>query len=137
VVDGTHTVTAKAMDTIGQNTTDTSNVTVQNQAPTNVHIASIEMSKKVAGINTEAIATVTIVDANNNPIEGAMVSGHWSGLASDSDSGVTDDNGKVLLQSDKVKNAQGTFTFRVDDVILSGWVYDPTANIETSDSITV
>ncbi|MDI6889275.1 MAG: S8 family serine peptidase [Methanocellales archaeon] len=112
------------------------------EAPSNtIHIADIEMStgSRTAGRNTFtwAVATVKIVDASGNPVEGATVSGHWSSLTTDSDSGVTDANGQVSLNSDRVKNAKGTFTLTVDDVILSGWVYDSAANVETSDSITV
>jgi hypothetical protein len=70
------------------------------------------------------------------PVKGATVSGHWSGLTSDKDSGLTGVDGKVSLSSDQVKNAKGTFTFTVDNVALAGWIYDPSANKETSDSIT-
>jgi hypothetical protein len=84
------------------------------------------------------MATVTIVDQSGSPVEGATVSGHWSGATSDSDTGGTGANGKVSLESDKVKNAPSgtTFTFTVDNVVLAGWTYDSSANIETSDSIT-
>ena len=43
--------------------------------------------------------------------------------------------GKVSLKSDQRKNANGTFTFTVDDVTLDAWTYYPSANIEDSDSI--
>ena len=80
---------------------------------------------------------MTIVDANGSPVEGATVYGTWSGLTSDSDSGTTGSDGKVALDSDSVKNAAGTFTFTVDNVVLDGWEYDAGANDETSDTITV
>ncbi len=102
---------------------------------------TLDLSTVQRGPNlwTYTIATVTIVDQGNIPIEGATVSGHWSGATDDSDSGVTDAYGKVSLESDKVKNASsGTvFTFTVDDVASSGLTYDPTLNGETSNSITV
>ena len=106
----------------------------------NMHVKSIEMSlKKTAGIYVNAIATVTIVYGNVNPVEGATVDGHWSGATSDVDSGVTDIYGKVSLESNKVrKPKRGTiFTFTVDNVSKVGWTYDPLANVETSDSIMV
>jgi len=104
-----------------------------------MHIASIDMSLKTAGPNTNAVALVTIVDATGLPVGDATVEGHWSDATSDTDSGLTDVNGAVALDSDKVKNPpSGTvFTFTVDDVSLTGWTYDPAANVETSDSITV
>jgi N-acetylmuramoyl-L-alanine amidase len=103
-----------------------------------MHVASIDMSLQTRGPWTNAIATVTIIDADGVPVEGATVSGHWSGATSDSDSGVTDADGKVSLKSDRVKDPPSgtTFTFTVDDVVLSRWTYDPSIG-ETSDSITV
>ncbi len=104
-----------------------------------MHVASIDMSLKTRGVFTNAIATVTVVDADNVPVEVATVYGHWENATSDSDSGPTDGNGQVTLQSDTVKKApSGTmFTFVVDDITKDGWIYDPNANVENSDSITV
>jgi serine protease len=104
-----------------------------------MHVASIAMALKRSGINTSALATVAIVDAAGNPVAGANVSGHWSGVTSDTDVGLTDSTGKVTLQSNNVKRAPKgtTFTLSVDNVVLSGWTYDAAANVETSDSITV
>ncbi len=108
-----------------------------------MHVNDIAMGLEtvVRGKNTftYAIATVTIADDNiePNPVEGATVSGHWSGATSDKDSGVTDTYGQVSLQSNKVKNPTSgvtTFTFTVDDVIKDG--YTPLINVEMSDSIT-
>ncbi len=134
-----------AVDAAG-NEAELSNIASATVAPTpsnTMHVASIDMSlgTQIAGKNTFtwAIATVTIVDAVGDSVEGATVSVHWEGATTDSDSGVTDANGQVALTSRRVKGApSGTiFTFVVDDVILSGVTYDPTANVETSDSITV
>jgi len=109
-------------------------------APSNtMHVSNIEMSLKTAGINVNAIAIVTIVDSGGNPVEGSTVSGHWSETTTDSDSGITDANGEVSLESKKVKNPSSgtTFTFTVDNVTKDGWTYNSSANTETSDSISV
>ena len=101
-----------------------------------IHVSRIDMSVQTQGPNKYAVAKVTIVNSSNNPVLGATVSGHWSGLTSDSDSGVTDSNGQVSLSSNKVsKSVSGTFTFCVDNVTLTGGTYDPNANVETCDSI--
>ena len=91
---------------------------------------------KQAGRNvfTTAVATVTIVDTNG-PVEGATVSGYWSELTNDADSGVTDANGVVILKSDAVKNASGRFTFTVYSVTKGEIMYEPIG--ETSDYIDV
>jgi fibronectin type 3 domain-containing protein len=111
--------------------------TLEGAPPTAMHVADIAMSTKVAGKNVNGIATVTVVDAGGVPVEGATVSGHWSGLTSDSDSGITLADGTVSLSSNKLKNPSGTFTFTVDNITKAGWTYDSAANVETSDSITV
>ena len=139
---GDNDVTVQVEDVAGATDTQSFTVTVD-AAPTNVmHVLSIEMSLVVrkAGKNifTHAVAKVTIVDASNNPVEGATVEGHWSVATSDIDFGMTNADGQVSLHSDEVKNApqETTFTFTVVNVVLNGWTYDPSQNIETSNSIT-
>ena len=119
--------------------TDTATVTVTEAADNTMRAASIDMALKIAGINTRALATITIVAAEGFPIQGVTVSGVWSDAASDSDSGITDANGQVTVESYRVKRPSigTTFTFTVTDVSHTAWEYDSTANDETSDSITV
>jgi subtilisin len=102
-----------------------------------MHVAGLTMSVLTSGRQKSARATVTIVDAGGQPVEGAAVSGRWSGLTTDSDTGTTATNGQVALQSNKTKLASGTFTFTVTGVSKSGWTYDSAANVETSDSISI
>ena len=133
--DGTHTITAEVTDSGGKTGSDSISITV---GTLSMHVSDIHMSLKKAGINVNAIATVTIVDDNTepNPVEGATVFGTWSGATDDSDSGVTDVNGKVSLLSDKVKIPKGetaTFTFTVDDVIKDGY---PSLN-DVGDSVSI
>ena len=109
--------------------------------PKIMYVESIDMSAETVyrGPNawTRAVATVTILDTDGSPVEGATVYGHWSGLVNEDVSGVTDANGQVIFKTSLVKNASGTFTFTVDDVVKEGYIYDSSLNKETSDSITV
>jgi PKD repeat protein len=98
-----------------------------------VHVYDITMAIKQAGPNHSALATVTIVDANNVPVSSAVVYGTFSGATSDSVSRQTDSYGQVTLKSSRVKDPSATWTFCVDDVVKSGWTYDPAANVETCD----
>ena len=113
--------------------------TTQEGTVQTMHISAIDMSLKETGPNVSAIATVTIVDSSGAAVFEVAVSGHWSDATSDTDAGTTDASGQVSLNSDKLKNpAPGTtFTFTVDNVEKAGWTYDSSANVETSDSITV
>ncbi|MGB2727362.1 MAG: S8 family serine peptidase [Halobacteriota archaeon] len=140
---GEYTVELTVTDNDGSTDTDTAIVTVSEVPAYTMHIDRIDMStdSRRAGRNpfVWAVATVTIFDDSGNPVEGATVSGDWSGATSDSDSGVTGANGQVSLESDSVKNPPSgtTFTFTVDNIAKDGWTYDPSKNVETSDSITV
>jgi len=116
--------------------------TTQEAGATVMHVANIDMFLQTLGVNTTAMAEVTIFDAGNNPVANAMLYGHWENATSDSDSGESDANGVVerwSLQSDSIKKAPSgtTFTFVVDNIVKEGWTYDPEANVETSDSISV
>ena len=137
--DGNHAITAEVTDSGSETGSASIGITVGTPITDNIHVSDIDMSFKTAGPNVNAIATVTIVDSSNKPVEGATVSGIWSGATTDTDSGITDGMGQVSLKSDKVRNPVGgtTFTFTVDSVTKEGWTYDSSKNTETSDSITV
>jgi hypothetical protein len=98
-------------------------------------VDDIAMSYQQAGRNYKARATVTILDADSAPVEGATVSGTFSGATSEGVSGVTGADGQVALTSSNKKDG-GTWDFCVDDVVKSGWTYDLNANVKTCDSIT-
>ncbi len=152
VVEGTYTVTTSAEGyenanqgvTVSADAQSTANFALKSlPAPGKIYVSHIDMAfmKAVAGKNTfyTSVATVSIVGENETPIEGAVVSGHWSGATKDTDSGVTDNIGQVSLNSNKVKNPKigATFTFIVDNVSKDGWKYYADANVETFDSISV
>ncbi|NOQ32928.1 MAG: hypothetical protein GQ567_01820 [Methanosarcinales archaeon] len=117
------------------------NFTTNEAASNTMHVDNISMllGDRSAGRNTFvwAVATVTILNESGSPVEGATVEGYWSGLTSDFDSETTDTEGHATLNSDSVKNAEGTFNFTVSNVSLTGLTYDPEANEEISNSIDV
>ncbi len=101
-----------------------------------MYVFDITMSGKKTGNNRSATAVVTIKDTVGNFVSGATVYGIWSGATTGSVSGTTGANGTVSFQSASIKKA-GTFTFTVNNVTKSGYTYNPSLNIETSDSVTV
>ncbi len=135
----------RSVDAAGNATTDNNNglyTFTTTTAPINtMHVASITMSTTTYKLKGRtyvyATALVTIADQNSNPVTGATVSGHWSGLTTDVDTGVTGATGQVALRSNAILLTTGTFTFTVDNVVLTDWTYDSAANVETSDSITI
>ena len=136
----TYTVTLIVTDDDGATDTDTVIVTVTAASPTNtMHVDSIDMElNHIWAQYYYATAIVTIVDATNNPVGNAAVSYHWEDATNGQGSIVTDSTGRTPLLYAVSKASSGTtFTFVVDDVTKEGWAYDPDANEETSDSVTV
>jgi serine protease len=133
---GEYPVTLIVTDDGSFSDTDMAIVTVTDELTSFMHIVDIEMSIKRAGSNVNAIATIFIIADSGIPVGGVTVSGHWDGLTADNDSGITDENGAISFSSDKLKNANETFTFNVDSLTKDGWTYEVSADFEQSDSIT-
>jgi len=101
---------------------------------TEMHVHSIVVSLKTAGLNNTCKAVVTIVDENNDPVEGATVYGTFSGDASGTENAVTNASGEATLSVLVLgKGAVSTFTFCVDNVTGS-LTYVPGDNVETCDT---
>jgi len=139
---GPDSFTYEICDTDGFCDTGTVTIIVTEANPT-MHIASIDVSftsEKKAGPNIFGYATavVTIKDENSNLVPNATVSGHWSGATSDIDSDITDNFGNVSLYSDTAKVRSGDkFTFTVDNVTHSDFIYNASANVEYYKSTTL
>jgi serine protease AprX len=132
----TYTVVLTVTDDDDATDTDSQDVTVDDTVPT-MFVFAIDMSGKAAGPNRSATAVVTIKDTDGNLVEGATVYGNWSGDYNASVSNLTLADGTATFNSGKVRQANATFTFTADDVVKSGYTYDPELNIETSDTIVV
>jgi hypothetical protein len=109
---------------------------VEAEASPKMHVSAISMAVKASGSYKYATATVTLASISNAPVAGASVSGYWTGLAVNSGPATTNSKGQATFRSyDVAKSATGTFTFCVSNAVLTGWVYDPTANAVTCKSL--
>jgi len=88
-----------------------------------VWVQSIDLSIESKGPNTNAQATVLVLDQDNNPVFKGEVHSHWGGITTDSDVFSTKKNGTGSCESDKVKNPVGWWYFYVDDVVVAGYVF--------------
>ncbi|ODS38513.1 MAG: hypothetical protein A7316_00885 [Candidatus Altiarchaeales archaeon WOR_SM1_86-2] len=109
-------------------------------AVSTMHTGNITFTSDVRSWRTtpycKVTVTVPIIDASNAGVKEAEVYGSWSGAYNEDVSGTTSGEGLVSFRTGWVRGC-GTFTFTVNDVTKTDWVYDPSANIETSDSITL
>lgn len=94
-----------------------------------MYVGKIELATGIRATRgsayVRALATVTILDENGVPVEGATVDGHWESATTDSRFGTTGADGRVRIQSAAVKNPPNgtTFTFVIDDVSKEGWTW--------------
>ncbi len=135
---GTYTATLTVTDNAGL--TDTRSVTITAQQAATIKtlsIAGIAMSLRTFRKDeADALAQITVRDKDGNPVSGATVTGAWSGVVSGTGTATTNTSGVAAIRSKRVKAPAGSvFTFSVTGASLSGYSYDPSLNVETSDSI--
>jgi len=131
---GTYEVTLTVTDDQGAIDTDTVSITAASGVEIPMHVADIMMGIDQRGVNVSAFAKVTVVDDSNVPVQNASVSGKWSGLVSENQTGYTDADGQVVFTSQRTKSS-GTFVFEVTNLHVAGYIYTPENNVETSDAI--
>jgi hypothetical protein len=123
-------VTATATDTIGQTTSDTNNVTVDNVADPTIHSGDLDSSAVGAarGGKWTATVTITIHDDGEVAVANATVDGSWSNGANGSGSCLTDSVGECVITRDRIKRNSASVTFTVDTVAHATLTYSPSAN---------
>ncbi len=143
---GTHSLNADAAAVVGEadiaDNALTATTTVSEPQPViAVHVASIDMSLNKQGANYDCTASVIVVDVDGTPVTDAVVTGSWTfnGTALNDASGTTDGSGIASLQSAKIRKAKSgeVFIVTVTGITKDGSVYDPAANVETSDTLIV
>ena len=133
---GSHTVVLSVSDAKGNTAEIPTTWTFTVNTQKTMHVESITMKTVPSSQNTYATATIKIVDANNNPLKGAIVTGQWSGATADHDTATTSLSGIVTLQSNNVRRAPSgtTYTITVTNVQLTGYTFTP--GIADTNSIT-
>ncbi len=133
---GTYTASLAVFDNTGLSGTASVVIAVKDVVVVTpvLSVSDIAMSKVKTPKGTQAKAVVTVRDGTGAVVANATVTGSWSGVTMSNVSGLTGTAGTASFTSSATKQA-GTFTFKVTGVSLSGYTYDPTKNVETTDSI--
>jgi beta-glucanase (GH16 family) len=121
VTSGNVTLTAIATDNEGATTSTSVSVTGQSAGnPTSVIVASLSTGTGNAGKGKKyGTALVSITDDLGTPVDGALVSGTFSGTFSETVSGTTDAAGAVTLRTQGTASGGVTVFFCVDDVVAA------------------
>ena len=102
-----------------------------------MHVSAIDMWYEQKGPNSFVDTQVTIRDSNGSPVSGATVS--VTTIEPDgaevSNTGSTGDAGTATFKLRS--NHSGTYESRVTAVSKEGWTYDETANVETTETLTL
>jgi serralysin len=133
---GTYTATLTVTDNRGGSGTASTQIVVSQNPALVMRIGSITMALVSSSSGSSARATVRILNASGQPVQGATVSGNWTGLVKHTGTATTDANGYAVLTS-RSSRKKGTFTITITNVTRSGYIYNASANTETTKSIVV
>jgi PKD repeat protein len=128
---GDASFTYKAYDGTEYSAVATVTITVNEvNVPTSLHVGDLSSTARSVKKFWKADVKVTVLDANENPVGRAVVSGIWSDGTSDS---CTTDatNGQCVVKMTKISNSEVEVTFTVSDVTHDTLSYEPNDNIET------
>ena len=136
VPDGAHSVSATATDTIGQTSSDSNNVTVDNVPDANMHVGDLDGSAVVTGPGGKwsATATITVHDDGEAAVANATVNGSWSAGANGSGSCVTNASGQCDITRNNIKRNSSSITFTVTNVTHATLTYNAANHDPDGDS---
>ena len=127
---GTFTATLTVTDNRGGTASNSVVITVAPAPIVSMRVSNITSQTLNQGPNKYVRLTLTVLDANNNPVSGAVVSGTWSGLVSGNGSATTNASGQAVIDSPKTKKS-GSTTFTVSSVTKSGYSYNAATSVTT------
>ncbi len=129
VPDGAHVVSATATDTIGQTTSDSNNITVDNVPDPTMHVGDLDASTSTGrGGKWNATVTITVHDSGEALVADATVNGSWSNGTSGSGSCVTNASGQCSVTRNNIRRNANSVTFTVTSVTHASLAYAPGDN---------
>ena len=127
---GTFSATLTVTDNRGGAASNSVVITVTPAPIVSMRVSAITGAALAQGANKYARVTLTVLDANNQPVPGAVVSGAWSGLVSGNGSATTNASGQAVIDSPRAKKS-GNVTFTVSGVTKSGFTYNAATSVTT------
>ena len=99
-----------------------------------MRVSNVQGSSTNQGGSWTALVTVTVVDGGGNPLNGAQVSGNWGSAAVVSCQTGAEEQpaGTCQISKSGIAKKQGSVTFTVDLVTLTGYTYEPENSVTTT-----
>jgi len=105
--------------------------------PPTMHVDDIQMSYvQLNKTRYEVSADITIKDEDAYPVNGATVSAQWT-LPKGRQVNQQQVTGATGVASFSISSKAGTYQICVTDVTKAGWIYDPSQNVKTCETLTV
>jgi len=93
-----------------------------------MHVGDLDGSSVSGGSTWNATVTITVHDASENPVAGAVVTGSWSAGTTGSGTCTTNASGQCSITKTGIRNTSNSVTFTVTNVTKSGSSYNSAAN---------
>jgi calcineurin-like phosphoesterase family protein len=93
-----------------------------------MHIGDLDGAGTKQSGQWTATVTLTVHDANHNPVANATVSGNWSNGASGTATCTTGSNGQCNVSKSGISNGTSSVTFTVNNVTRTNFTYTSTSN---------
>jgi hypothetical protein len=97
-------------------------------ATTSMHIGDLDSTSTTQANKWTATVTITVHDANHNPLANATVTGSWSSGASGTASCTTGSNGQCNVSKSNIRYGKSSVTFTINNVTRSNYTYTSASN---------
>src|SRR5688500_384922 len=103
---------------------------------TTMHIGDLDATSTIQGNLWTASVTITVHDANHNPLANVTVSGKWSNGASGTATCTTGSDGMCSVSKSGIRSGKSSVTFTVNKVTRASYTYASASNHDPDGSST-
>jgi hypothetical protein len=119
---------SSATPTSAPNATPTRTSTPTQTISITMHVGDLDGSSTLQNNRWTANVTITVHDANHNPVANATISGSWSNGASGTASCTTTSNGQCSVSINGISKGQNSVTFTVNNISRASSTYTSANN---------